>query len=181
MARFRFKAMLVDSFIWTGGTDQTEDPEWIIAALKKKFPERGSARIVNRGGNFWLEIVGRRGVMIVDPGQRLCREVDSGHLFRMSDTEFQLRYEPCNLEGDVIADVNACIATEGNSVTILCDNPEAESVDQQSAVEACGDFTDYKPMRFYGSSWMQALSGCALAARCVSEERQCADVTEDAS
>jgi len=30
---YRKKPIIVDAFQWTGGSDQTEDPEWIIQAL----------------------------------------------------------------------------------------------------------------------------------------------------
>jgi hypothetical protein len=33
---FRKKPVVVEAFLWTGGPDQTEDPEWIIEAIKRK-------------------------------------------------------------------------------------------------------------------------------------------------
>jgi len=35
MAKYRKKPVVVEAFRWTAGIDQTEDPEWIIAALQK--------------------------------------------------------------------------------------------------------------------------------------------------
>ena len=33
MAQYRKKPVVIDAFRWTGGEDQTEDPEWICEAL----------------------------------------------------------------------------------------------------------------------------------------------------
>lgn len=35
MARFRKKPVVVDAFCWTGGPDQTEDPDWIVEAIQE--------------------------------------------------------------------------------------------------------------------------------------------------
>ena len=43
--KFRKKPVVIEAFQWTGGPDQTEDPIWIINALKKPWGESGSARI----------------------------------------------------------------------------------------------------------------------------------------
>lgn len=32
--KFRKKPVVIDAFVWTGGPDQTEDPEWVVEALK---------------------------------------------------------------------------------------------------------------------------------------------------
>jgi hypothetical protein len=33
--KFKKKPVVIDAFKWTGGPDQTEDPEWIIDAIRK--------------------------------------------------------------------------------------------------------------------------------------------------
>ena len=33
--KYRKKPVVIEAFKWTGEPDQTEDPEWIIAAIKK--------------------------------------------------------------------------------------------------------------------------------------------------
>lgn len=50
---------------------------------------------------------------------------------------------------------------EGNSVEILCDNPEADSVGEQTAVDCCCDFTDWKPQRFPGPTPLEAILAAA--------------------
>jgi hypothetical protein len=34
MSKWRKKPVVIEAFMWTGGPDQTEDPEWIIKAIK---------------------------------------------------------------------------------------------------------------------------------------------------
>jgi len=34
MSKWRKKPVVIDAFRWTGGPDQTEDPEWCIEAIK---------------------------------------------------------------------------------------------------------------------------------------------------
>lgn len=61
----------------------------------------------------------------------------------------------------VVGNIEQCRSVEGDSVTILCDNPEADSIDTQGAVEASGDYTGYKAERFYGRNWEEALAKAA--------------------
>lgn len=32
--KYRKKPVVIEAFVWTGGPDQTEDPEWIVAAIE---------------------------------------------------------------------------------------------------------------------------------------------------
>jgi hypothetical protein len=34
MAKYRKKPVEIEAFVWTGGPDQTEDPEWIVRAIE---------------------------------------------------------------------------------------------------------------------------------------------------
>lgn len=65
----------------------------------------------------------------------------------------------------IINDIQQCRGCEGDSITILCDNPEADSDDKYAAVEACASFTGWKHERFYGRTWDAALHKAADAAR----------------
>lgn len=42
--KYRKKPVVIDAFRWTGGPDQTEDPLWIVDAIKK--------------GAVWFENIG---------------------------------------------------------------------------------------------------------------------------
>lgn len=50
---------------------------------------------------------------------------------------------------------------EGNSVEVLCDNPECEVDGEQTAVAVSADFTDWKTVRFYGRTPLQAMLAAA--------------------
>lgn len=55
-------------------------------------------------------------------------------------------------------------ADEGDSVTILCDNPNP-GPSKSNAVECCGCWTDWKDRRFEGDSITEALKAAAEARR----------------
>jgi hypothetical protein len=65
----------------------------------------------------------------------------------------------------IIGDIEQCRVNEGDSITILCDNPEAETSEQTVAVEAIGDYTGYEPQRFYAKTWGEALHKAANCSR----------------
>jgi hypothetical protein len=44
MALYRKKPVVIEAFKWTGGSDQTEDPVWIVEAIKA-----GAVRFENKG------------------------------------------------------------------------------------------------------------------------------------
>jgi len=60
----------------------------------------------------------------------------------------------CRPGGAIWAMIEALRADEGNTVTILCDNPEGTP---NSAVECCGDWTDWQQRRFTGDTVFRAL------------------------
>ena len=66
---------------------------------------------------------------------------------------------------EVIGDLEQIRTTEGNSVTVCCDNPEAETVETQAAVDVCGDFTGWQEVRYRGKTWVEALRKAADASR----------------
>ena len=65
----------------------------------------------------------------------------------------------------IIGDIEQCRSTEGEDITILCDNPEADSVETQAAVETHASFDDYDPVRYYGRTWTEALHKAANVSR----------------
>lgn len=64
-----------------------------------------------------------------------------------------------------VGDIECLRQAEGNSVTILCDNPEAEIKACQSAVEVAGDFTGWETERYEAPSCLGALHMAADRAR----------------
>lgn len=51
----------------------------------------------------------------------------------------------------------------GASVTLLCDNEDAETTEENFGVEVCAEWTGWEPRRFYGVTLNGALSKAALA------------------
>lgn len=103
--------------------------------------------------------------------------------FTSATTKRESELERLNLEArkhvseliSIIGDIEQVRTQEGHSVTILCDNPEAESGSMPAAVEVSGDFTDWETQRFYGATWQDALSTAANASRrfnCVDGDRE---------
>lgn len=65
MAKYRKKPVVIEAFKWTGGPDQTEDPEWICEALRQNPNSMGSA-VVYRDP-LYLGIKTLEGVMRGEP------------------------------------------------------------------------------------------------------------------
>jgi hypothetical protein len=86
---------------------------------------------------------------------------------RVAELE-RLNLESRQREADavqVIGDIEQLRAAEGDSVEILCDNPGADSIDQQTAVEVSAEFTGWRPQRWHGRTWTEALHKAANASR----------------
>lgn len=65
----------------------------------------------------------------------------------------------------VLADIDQCRAADGNSIEIMCDNPDADTAGEQASVVALGDFTDWEQVRYFGLTWQEALRKAADASR----------------
>lgn len=59
--------------------------------------------------------------------------------------------------------LDALRSDEGHSVEVLSDDPEASTVDEQSAVEVCGDWTGWDKLRFYGRTPLEAVLAAGAA------------------
>lgn len=88
MAIFRKKPVVIEAFKWTGGPDQTEDPLWIVEAIKDgrvsfdKSPQ-GDPRMV---------IKTLEGTMIALSGEWIIKGV-KGELYPCKPDIFALTYE----------------------------------------------------------------------------------------
>lgn len=86
MAKFRKKPVVIEAFQWTGGPDQTEDPEWIAAAIK-----RGD--VYYQGGETpYLTIETLEGKMRANPGDYIIKGV-KGELYPCKADIFVATYE----------------------------------------------------------------------------------------
>lgn len=59
--------------------------------------------------------------------------------------------------GEFAAMIDELRSEEGDSVEILCDNPDPTSDDEGAAVECCGDWTNWEHVRYYGKNLRTAL------------------------
>ena len=89
MSEFRKKPVVIEAFIWTGGADQKEDPEWICAAIK-----RGAVRFTDRGtANVALLIDTLEGTLRADQCDYIIQGV-KGELYPCKPDIFEMTYEP---------------------------------------------------------------------------------------
>lgn len=86
MAKFRKKPAVIDAFLWTGGPDQTEDPEWIVEAIKD-----GKVHFAVIGGPaMFIETL--EGQMKASSGDWIIRGV-KGEIYPCKPDIFELTYE----------------------------------------------------------------------------------------
>jgi hypothetical protein len=115
MAKFRKRPVVIDAFKWTpfsrrdGGPDQTEDPDWIVDAIK-----RGDV-YCQGGDNPYLTIETLEGKMRANVGDWVIRGV-KGEIYSCRDDIFLMTYEPADDE----------LTGRGNpSVTVMAVRSEA--------------------------------------------------------
>lgn len=85
MSYWRKKPVIIEAFKWTGGPDQTEDPEWICEAIKG-----GSVRF-NPLGEF-MEIDTLEGTHRASPGDFIIKGV-KGEIYPCKPDIFEMTYE----------------------------------------------------------------------------------------
>lgn len=91
MAKYRKKPVVIDAFLWTGGKDQKEDPEWIVDAL-----EQGEVEITHRCTSDYkheaLIIKTLEGTMTASPGDYIIKGVQ-GEIYPCKPDIFEETYE----------------------------------------------------------------------------------------
>lgn len=88
MSTWRKKPVVVEAFRWTGGPDQTEDPLWIIDAIKA-----GIVRFGKVEGETCLFIDTLEGTHTANAGDFIIRGVH-GELYPCKPDIFEKTYEP---------------------------------------------------------------------------------------
>lgn len=83
--KFRKKPVVIEAFRWTGGPDQTEDPEWIVDAIKG-----GTVTIASQA--VYLTIHTLEGKMIANPGDYIIKGV-ANELYPCKADIFAATYE----------------------------------------------------------------------------------------
>lgn len=89
--KYRKKPVVIDAFKWTGGMDQTEDPVWIIDAIKAQqvgFDNSGTPQVT-----MWIGTL--EGVMKANPGDYIIRGI-KGEIYPCKAEIFEASYEAVN-------------------------------------------------------------------------------------
>lgn len=90
MAKYRKKPVVIDAFVWTGGVDQKEEPEWIVEAIDK-----GDITFIGHRAGKGKLVMGIRtleGVMVAQPGDYVIRGVQ-GEIYPCKPDIFEATYE----------------------------------------------------------------------------------------
>ncbi|MEK5277664.1 hypothetical protein BJP50_11150 [Paenibacillus odorifer] len=83
LTKYRKKPVVIDAFKWTGGPDQTEDPQWIIERIKM-----GQVSFAN--GLMYIKTL--EGIMEAKPGDYIIRGV-KGEIYPCKPDIFEATYE----------------------------------------------------------------------------------------
>ena len=91
--KFRKKPVVIEAFKWTCDQHHTEEPGWIIEALKD-----GTVVIPNLSwsietyGGFVMEINTLEGVMIANQGDYIIQGIN-GEIYPIKEEIFEMTYE----------------------------------------------------------------------------------------
>lgn len=94
MAKYRKKPVVIEAFKWTSGPDQTEDPVWIVEAMKKATGV-GSVRILGGGATgvpLRMIIETLEGPIRADVGDYIIRGIE-GEIYPCKPGIFEKTYE----------------------------------------------------------------------------------------
>jgi hypothetical protein len=91
MSKFRKKPVVIDAFQWTADIDQTDDPIWIVEAIKAGRVE--IKRPVIDGARLGLHIHTLEGSMVARVGDWIIRGVE-GEIYPCKPDIFAATYEP---------------------------------------------------------------------------------------
>jgi hypothetical protein len=88
VVKFRKKPVVIEAFQWTGDTKQTEDPEWIVEAIRN-----GDVSFIDCcTPKMKLVIRTLEGNMVAKPGDWIIRGV-KGELYPCKPDIFEATYE----------------------------------------------------------------------------------------
>ena len=88
MGAYKKKPVVIEAFQWTGGPDQTEDPLWIIEAIKK-----GDAWLIGRGTHKCQMIIKTlEGNHAANIGDYIIKGV-KGEIYPCKPDNYEMTYE----------------------------------------------------------------------------------------
>lgn len=177
MPKFRRKPVVIEAVQYNGFAmvddvstpmfDLSFDaPDWLVEAQGKTDAEAGAVYLDDMGR---LAIVTLEGKMFASPNDYVIRGTQ-GEIYPCKPGIFDDIYEgaaePINLEEapEVAAMryIEQLRAGHG-SVSILCDDEEANTREEATAVDCIGDWTNWQERRFYGETIIQCLAKAAVA------------------
>ena len=85
MGKFRKLPVVIEAFKWTGGENQTEDPEWIVNAMK-------SSKVRIDFNPLIMKIVTLEGVMEAKPNDYIIQGI-KGEIYPCKPDIFEATYE----------------------------------------------------------------------------------------
>ena len=95
MSTFVKRPVVIEAFQWTGGALQTEDPEWIVDAIKSGLAYFEDMHFQD----IRFRIKTPEGEMTVSPNDYIIRGV-KGEIYPCKPDIFELTYEPVESEND---------------------------------------------------------------------------------
>lgn len=93
--QYRKKPIVIEAFKWTGGPDQTEDPDWIVQAIKSggvRFEQVGTPLV-------GMLIDTLDGTMRADIGDYVIRGI-TGEIYPCKPAIFEASYDPVEAQGN---------------------------------------------------------------------------------
>jgi len=84
--KYRKKPIEIEAFQWTGGHDQTEDPQWCVDAIINDEVE------IVCGDDLHLEIKTLEGIMRAEPGDYIIKGV-KGEIYPCKPDIFEMTYD----------------------------------------------------------------------------------------
>ena len=86
MTKYRKLPVVIDAFLWTGDKNQTEDPEWVIEAIK-------DGSVVITTDVLTLQVHTLEEIMTANPGDYIIKGV-KGEIYPCKPDIFEMTYEP---------------------------------------------------------------------------------------
>lgn len=83
MEKYRKKPVVIDAFKWTGGSDQIEDPDWIVSRIKM-------GQVSFADGRMFIKTL--EGIMEAQPGDYIIRGI-KGEIYPCKADIFEATYE----------------------------------------------------------------------------------------
>lgn len=93
MPKYIKKPIIVEAFKWTGGIDQTEDPEWIIQAIKEGKVYFGRGAMFKGEQYVQLCISTLEGLMTANVGDYIIKGI-KGEIYPCKPDIFEETYDP---------------------------------------------------------------------------------------